>query len=101
MLSPVGFQFGWEAAKGNVAPMAHLEAFDMFTKYPEGPCAEDRWISLFGADNGMFMPRHERWTEINTKLISPEMDLILRREKPAAEALPALAEQVTAAFTGS
>ena len=57
---------------------------------------EDRWVNLFGAEYGMFLPRHERWTEINTKIIGPEMDLVMRGDKPAAETMTAMAEQVTA-----
>jgi multiple sugar transport system substrate-binding protein len=92
----LGWTLAMEAAKGNVFAPAHEGAFAKWLEYPEGPAKEDREVNAFGAEYGVFMPRHERWTEIRNKYIHPDIDLIIRQEQPLAETMAEIAQAVNA-----
>jgi hypothetical protein len=44
----------------------------------------------------IFAPADLRWPEINSKCVQPEMDLILRNEKPVEPTMKSIAECVNA-----
>lgn len=95
---------GWEYAfeeskKGMIYPPAYKPAFysEVFAHNPN-PEIEGQFIIGESNKYGVISPKHPKWAEIEDRIVKPTIDLILRGEKPAAEALREAAVAITQQF---
>lgn len=97
-MGPVGHKAAYESATlGAIYPPAHIPSFNWYVSRPN-PFIENIQVNGVGARYAIFSPFDGRWPEITSRHITPEMDLILRNEKPLAPTMKSISEQVTKAL---
>ncbi len=93
-LGPVGYEEAYKAATlGAIYPPAHIPSFEWYMqqKLEFIDTIEPNRTAL---DYIIFDPAIARWTEISSKCIDPDMDLILRAEKSVEATMKSIAQCV-------
>jgi multiple sugar transport system substrate-binding protein len=95
---------GWKAAAAAaqaIYPPAHIPSYkEVFMAEPDSP-VENKDINGQGAEYAIFQPADPAWPEINTKYIAPDVDLMVRGQKPVEETLKGWAERFTPMLTAN
>jgi len=92
-----GHQAQYEAAKvpGATFPPAHIPSFDWYAKQPNFLGANFA-ADIRTADQYVtFDPGGANWAEVNTKVIAPGLDLVVRQKQPVSS-MKDIASQATA-----
>jgi len=99
-MGPLGHKAAYESATlGAIYPPAHIPSFNWYVSRPN-LFIENIKVNGIGARYAIFAPFDARWPEISSRYITPEMDLILRNQKPVAPTMKSISEEVTKALQG-
>lgn len=97
-MGPEGHKAAYESAElGAIYPPAHIPSFKWYISQPN-PFIENIQVNGEASKYAVFNPFHIRWSEISSRIVTPEMDLVLRNQKPVEETMKDIAEKVTAEF---
>lgn len=97
-LGQVGYEEAYKSATmGAIYPPAHIPSFDWYMKQ------KLEFVDTIQPNKDalgyiIFAPYPLNWSEIESKCITPEMDLIERNQKPVAQTMNAMAACVNDAM---